>query len=109
MCQQSKRLSLALAAVVFFGGTFGCATYKTVADLDRRSGSLVYSGTRLDAVNIVRPLMPDERSEYWIFVPFAIVDFPFSLIADTLLLPYTLTEEPKEKAACPTEPPKYSQ
>ena len=53
----------------------GCATGYTVFEEDHKN--LVYSGTRQDL-------------EGWIFIHGGILDLPFSFIADTILLPYTI-------------------
>jgi uncharacterized protein YceK len=53
----------------------------------------VYCGTRVDALMI--SMATDESAgvlrAFW---PLAIMDLPLSLVADTLLLPYTATLSP---------------
>ena len=53
----------------------GCATGYTVFEEDHKN--LVYSGTRQDLNG-------------WVFIHGGILDLPFSFIADTILLPYTI-------------------
>jgi uncharacterized protein YceK len=65
----------------------GCATYKTISGAEP-GRSMVFSGARLDAAAITR----DEyelRKFRATPPPYPLVDFPFSLAADTVLLPLT--------------------
>lgn len=64
-----------------------CATFMTSTDWDRESKSKIYSGTIWNTQAI---LSAGQLKSPWLFLfPLAIVDFPFSLIADTIVLPYT--------------------
>jgi uncharacterized protein YceK len=84
---------LALTTIPVLGG---CATYASLAGQD---GSKVYGGTRLDATLISESLSPDsevaksDKIEHPVLVWEAccgLVDMPFSLVADTVLLPVTV-------------------
>ena len=67
----------------------------------------IYRGVRLDANCVFRPKYENEpdppdpdlvvtHKEEILTVCYGIIDFPFSLIADTLILPYDLTTINKE-------------
>ncbi len=81
----------------------GCGTILTNIDLNkpkaerdpvvRQIDSRVYSGTRFDFLANA----PDPGSGGNIIGLFFLIDIPLSLIADTLILPYTLTNEPYEQ------------
>lgn len=72
--------------------TSGCSTLsETFADRPHTS-SLVYSGTQVD-VAVVGALGDETAGIFRLFAPFALLDLPLSLAADTLLLPYTITKE----------------
>jgi uncharacterized protein YceK len=95
----------------------GCASlYGTFAEDENgkskiKFDSKVYIGTKTDgAALILAPMCAGSHShpctgDTWIYLliwPLALIDLPLSFIADTLLLPYTLTtgkpkELPKEK------------
>lgn len=53
----------------------------------------IYAGTRVDTKIILAPFEgkgPGWDQSFWAFYPFLLIDLPLSLIADTLLLPYTV-------------------
>lgn len=69
--------------------TSGCATLtETFEERSHCGNTRVYCGTRVDALMI--SMATDESAgvlrAFW---PLAIMDLPLSLVADTLLLPYT--------------------
>ena len=68
----------------------GCGTIITLGSPDAVDGSLrrVYSGTRFD-ISALAYLANSQDGG--ILIPLVIVDLPFCLAADTVLLPYTLT------------------
>lgn len=83
------RLSVAAAVLCLISG---CSTFsETFADRPHTS-SLVYCGTQVD-VAVVGALGDETAGIFRLFAPFALLDLPLSLAADTLLLPYTITKE----------------
>lgn len=80
------------AAVAVLCLTSGCSTFsETFADRPHAS-SLVYIGTQVDLA-VVGALGDDSAGIFRLFAPFALLDLPLSLAADTLLLPYTISKE----------------
>ena len=78
----------------------GCASLYTLAAADGPPPP--YSGATLD-VNIVATRMTGDTGTcglrycerlWWLYYPAALGDFPLSSVADTLLLPYTLQNDP---------------
>lgn len=74
-----------------------CASvYTAFLDSDRKD---IYGGVRLNysvlanfTTNGEVPCsLPRCESRPWLFVPWALADMPFSLVGDTLLLPFTVT------------------
>ena len=70
---------------------------------DKKWCSSVYIGVRTDASILSSPFDKGcrESSECGMNIalsPFALIDLPFSLVVDTLLLPYTI---PKSMKVCP--------
>jgi uncharacterized protein YceK len=68
----------------------GCATLsETFEERSHCGNSRIYCGTRVDAIMIA--MATDEGAgvlrAFW---PIALIDLPFSIVADTLLLPYTM-------------------
>jgi uncharacterized protein YceK len=61
---------------VFVAALAGCSTISTVKEREPRCK--IYSGTRLNF------------SSSWVFVHVGLLDWPFSLVADTIALPYTI-------------------
>jgi len=69
----------------------GCSTFsETFADRPHAS-SLVYIGTQVD-VAVIGAAGDESAGIFRLFAPFALLDLPLSLAADTLLLPYTITK-----------------
>ncbi|MDK9717875.1 MAG: YceK/YidQ family lipoprotein [Trichlorobacter sp.] len=80
------------AAAVVLCLISGCSTFsETFADRPHAS-SLVYIGTQVDLA-VVGTLGDETAGIFRLFAPFALLDLPLSLAADTLLLPYTITKE----------------
>ncbi len=79
-----------LFTILFVAGLPGCSSVGTTFAGDpgpRRH--TVYTGVRLDAY-----LLSDCKYQLGekcsLLVPYALFDFPFSVVADTLFLPYTI-------------------
>ncbi|KZX82963.1 hypothetical protein A3715_18470 [Oleiphilus sp. HI0009] len=78
----------------------GCGTILTNIEMDkpreerdsivRQIDSRVYSGTKFD----VLANSPEQGSGGNVIGLFFLIDIPLSLVVDTLILPYTLTNEP---------------
>jgi len=85
--------------------TTGCSTFsETFADRTH-ADSLVYCGTQVN-VAVIGAAGDDSAGILSLFWPFALMDFPLSLTADTLLLPYTLYHDADRKnAAVPNSKP----
>ncbi len=67
----------------------GCATMtETFEDRSHCGVSRVYCGTRVDAM-VIAAATDESAGVIRAFWPIALVDLPLSLVADTLLLPYT--------------------
>lgn len=70
-----------------------CSTMsETFADRPHCGPSLVYCGTRFD-IFIVAAAFSRNTNIYTALGPFAAIDLPFSLVADTVLLPYTISKD----------------
>ena len=84
--------------------TTGCSTFsETFADRPH-AASLVYIGTQVD-VAVVGAAGDESAGLLRLFWPFALMDLPLSLTADTLLLPYTLYQDStREKATANQRP-----
>jgi uncharacterized protein YceK len=102
-----------LAVLIMIPTVGGCATYGSLTDKD---GCKVFGGTRLDATIISENLGPDPADvrKKGIEPPVMVwaaccgmIDMPFSLLADTVMLPVTVplafqgstADSPKEDAA----------
>jgi len=69
----------------------GCSTFSETFDTRNHCGSsLVYCGTRTDTM-LIAAAGDESAGILRAFVPLAIMDLPFSFVADTLLLPYTVS------------------
>jgi len=74
-----------------------CSTIGTLAKHESGSGqNIVYSGAKMDWIVVGSPLEAggDTHLGYGIFIlyPFFVIDLALCAIADTLMLPYTITE-----------------
>lgn len=77
----------------------GCSTFaETFSENPHCPGSLVYCGTRVDAY-LISVATDEDAGILRAFWPIALIDLPFSVVADTLILPYTLYRD-----AAPEEP-----
>lgn len=93
-----ERIRTGLLMVLLTGHCLGCATVATRAkrnDLD----SPLYTGTRADVglFGLVVDPPNGEAGYALLLLPFALVDLPFSLVADSLLLPWTVPEHRSER------------
>lgn len=69
--------------------TTGCATLsETFEERSHCGSSRMYCGTRVDAM-MIAAATHESTGVLKVFWPIAIVDMPLSIVADTLLLPYT--------------------
>jgi|SRR5690554_6848437 len=69
----------------------GCASVRTL-DAAQAGAPLIYSGTRLDWYSLQGGCYPIER--FGASAPkYAALDLPFSVLLDTLLLPWALATE----------------
>lgn len=72
---------------------FGCASIEYT--FNKPEYDMVYVGTRKEAEFIagtVGSLVANEPGNWGVLIlPVALFDFPMSIVADTLLLPYTIT------------------
>lgn len=90
------------AAALLLCLTSGCSTLsETFADRPH-APSLVYIGTQVD-VAVIGAAGDDSAGILRLFWPFALMDLPLSLAADTLLLPYTLAHNPAKQAKTPVK------
>ena len=79
----------------------GCSTFaETFSETPHCPGSLVYCGTRVDAY-LISVATDEDAGILRAFWPIALIDLPFSVVADTLILPYTLYQdsEPDDRGA----------
>lgn len=84
------------AAAVLLCLASGCSTFsETFADRPH-AASLTYIGTRVD-VAVIGAAGDESAGLLRLFWPFALLDLPLSLSADTLLLPYTLYQDTAAK------------
>ena len=85
----SKKLIAALLISTLLGS--GCASVRTL-DAAQAGAPVIYSGTRLDWYSLQGGCYPVER--FGAEAPkYAGLDLPFSLLLDTLLLPWALAVE----------------
>ncbi len=86
---QFSRTSFLLVLVVAAFGLDGCGTIRTMPTLASYGAPKIYSGTRLD-FHAIRGNESRLR-EFSASPPnYPIIDIPFSLIADTVILPATI-------------------
>lgn len=84
----NKLAALLLMAVLM---SSGCASVRTL-DAAQAGAPVIYSGTRLDWYSLQGGCYPVER--FGAQAPkYAALDLPFSLLLDTLLLPWALAVE----------------
>lgn len=84
----NKPLAVLLAASLLLPG---CASVRT-ADAAKQGAPLIYSGTRLDWYSLHGGCCPMDR--FGAEAPkHAWLDLPFSMLLDTLFLPFTLAAE----------------
>ncbi len=86
-------MSKALIIALLIGITFssGCASVRTL-DAAQVGAPVIYSGTRLDWYSLQGGCYPVER--FGGQAPkYAALDLPFSVLLDTLLLPWALAVE----------------
>lgn len=73
----------------------GCSTFDaTFGEQSYCPESPVYCGTRVDAL-LLAAATDESAGVLRVLWPIALLDLPFSAIADTLLLPYTLYQDAK--------------
>ncbi len=82
--------------MAIFAACAGCASIaaRSTTDVHRPHPKFVYPGTQIDAQWVVSPF--DEKGQTsgiyagfaWPLAVAGIVDFPFSLVLDTICLPY---------------------
>ena len=84
-----------IAAMVGVASSAGCGTITVRSDHDDVV-SPIYLGTRFDggfiALCVKAPFTKEEDDIALLLLPFALIDLPLSLVADTLLLPVTIQE-----------------
>ncbi|WBE25911.1 YceK/YidQ family lipoprotein [Denitrificimonas caeni] len=85
----SNKVAALLLMVVLLSS--GCASVRTL-DAAQAGAPVIYSGTRLDWYSVQGGCYPVER--FGAQAPkYAALDLPFSLLLDTLLLPWALAVE----------------
>jgi len=97
-----KGLYRTLASLLMVANLTGCAAL--IARVDEDRWGTPYAGVRLYAENRCRH---DFIGAFWpVMVPLAIIDFPFTLITDTVLLPLDLavTRDAPERWRCYEQP-----
>lgn len=83
-----KRL---IPVLLLSAGLGGCGTYFNMAGVKCSGGDKdVYGGVQADVVHLAGACPP------WT-VLCGLVDFPFSLVADTLTLPWTASHHPRPR------------
>jgi uncharacterized protein YceK len=92
MTRSRWRLAAVLAAALL---SSGCGTYFAFQSADN-DASLIYGGVRADVViplTLLGVLDPENDVPPY-YLPFALMffDLPFSFVADTVLLPWTVTD-----------------
>lgn len=87
--KQFSRTLLPLLLVVLVFGMDGCATIRTMPSLASPEHPKVYSGARLDFHTIKKNEEPLKK--FNAKAPeHPLIDFPFSVILDTVILPVTI-------------------
>ncbi|MCE0459892.1 MULTISPECIES: YceK/YidQ family lipoprotein [Pseudomonas] len=66
----------------------GCSTLSETFDDHPRCGPHPYCGSASD-IELIKAATEEDAGILRALVPVAVIDLPFSLVADTLLLPYT--------------------
>jgi uncharacterized protein YceK len=66
----------------------GCSTLAETFDDRPRCGVHPYCGVSTD-IEVIKAATEENAGIFRALVPLAVIDLPFSLVADTLLLPYT--------------------
>jgi len=66
----------------------GCSTLAETYDDRPRCGVHPYCGASTD-IEVIKAATDENAGIFRALVPLAVIDLPFSLVADTLLLPYT--------------------
>ncbi|WP_431081232.1 YceK/YidQ family lipoprotein [Pseudomonas thivervalensis] len=77
---------LSMLAVVLLAG---CSTLSEIFDDRPRCGPHPYCGSSTD-IEVIKAATDENAGVFRALVPLALIDLPFSLVADTLFLPYTL-------------------
>ncbi|AXA52920.1 YceK/YidQ family lipoprotein [Pseudomonas thivervalensis] len=77
---------LSMLAVVLLAG---CSTLSETFDDRPRCGPHPYCGSSTD-IEVIKAATDENAGVFRALVPLALIDLPFSLVADTLFLPYTL-------------------
>lgn len=67
----------------------GCATANETFGMGQLCGRQPYCGAATD-IKIIKGSTNDNDVYSRALAPFAIIDLPFSIVADTLILPYTI-------------------
>ena len=83
--------------VLFASLTLGCGTIASRSMSSPEWDTTVYGGTCLDAsmigIGVSAPFSGNEGGIGFLLLPFGLVDLPFSIVADTLILPWTIPEQ----------------
>ncbi len=93
-----SRVLRALGLFLLPGLLLGCMTIQTRTD-PGYTGARIYSGARTDLANMGEAGMSLNLG----LIVIALVDLPFSFLADTVLLPLTIPEERERRAALEVE------
>ncbi|MGK3118692.1 YceK/YidQ family lipoprotein [Pseudomonas corrugata] len=67
----------------------GCATVNESSSYGHMCGLHPYCGVTVD-LEIIKGAADDHAGAMSALTPFAVIDLPFSFVADTLILPYTI-------------------
>ncbi|MCJ8206258.1 YceK/YidQ family lipoprotein [Pseudomonas sp. RGM2987] len=66
----------------------GCSTLSETFDERPRCGPHPYCGSSSD-IELIKAATDENAGIFRALVPLAVIDLPFSIVADTLFLPYT--------------------
>ncbi len=66
----------------------GCSTMAETFDDSARCGPRPYCGSATD-IEVISALGDESAGAFQVLAPLALIDLPFSVVADTLFLPYT--------------------
>ncbi|MEK1941066.1 MAG: YceK/YidQ family lipoprotein [Pseudomonas sp.] len=80
-----RRIAAAAALVLLSG----CSTMAETFDDSARCGPRPYCGSATD-IEVISALGEENAGVFQVLAPLALIDLPFSVVADTLFLPYTL-------------------